>query len=165
MQKEDEDNNNKHAPRYTKFRTYKSKDILDSLLSTQPYGAAISVIILKNNSICVSCKEKSVHVAYWLNCDDEKGSYWNGTWVTTINIGEMIEKTRGSLINENDVLSYGLILPCHSDNDVKLVNDKYITTDNCLKPVYQIITSDWKERIYVRGEIDYILPKVFGCKY
>ena len=112
--------------------------------------------------MCFSCMEKGVHKSYEVVTDDKNGSYWFGTWVTTIRLGDNLDLSRGDLMNPNNRKSYGLALPCPSKKANKIISGISKLNE---RPVYHIITCDWTERTCCNGTVHYKIPKVFGCKY
>ena len=136
--------------RYTKFRTYPSKEYAERCLTSGDYGGAISLIILNTGQICISCKDNKNHTTILIETDDRHGSVYCESWVTTISFGAAIKHTRLELMDSSIVMAHGLALPMPSGSDE---NKFYITTD------------DWKERAFVKKEIVYILPRAFDCQY
>ena len=121
---EEEDEEDRVSHRYTEFRTYKSITIVKGFLQCDPFGTPLSVVILKDGRICVSCMKGSVHTAVALNLRDDIGAYWNGTWITNIEVGSVINIHRIDLLDEKKVFTYGMVLPCISEKAKKLVSEK-----------------------------------------
>ena len=159
---EDEPKNNKQILRYTKFRTYKKKEFVETLLKD---GLPISVIILQNKVICFSCMDGMTRMVVKLIPDDRNGTLWFGTWVTNLYIGESINLTKIDLLDDNQVMGYGLAMPIYSDNTREIVHTFQNKDAIEQLHIYHIITNEWMER-YVDNSIEmYIPPRVFGCFY
>ena len=158
----EDDDFNKKTVRYTKFRTYKHRNIVENLLNSKPYGSPVSVIILKNNDICFSCTDGVTHQTVKLEPTDDRGKLWHGTWVTNINIGENINMSKSDLMNDSNVMSYGLALPILNKKMLKI--GELQTNANTL-PYFHIITNEWTERMMVNNKINYNMTRVFGCSY
>jgi hypothetical protein len=145
--KEDE----KEELRYTKFRTYPSMEYAHRCMTSGEFGGAISLIILKSGEICVSCKENREHKVFLFETDDKKGIFYYESWATYATLGVSPQQhTKKELLDSSIVRSYGLALPVPMESD-----------DN----MFYIITDNWKERTYTGNKEEYILPKVFDCKY
>jgi hypothetical protein len=136
--------------RYTKFKTYKKKEIAEDSLTDGLYGGAVSLVILKSGVVCISCKENKKHVAKVFETDDENGQLYFDSWITTASIGASINLTRLELLDSSIVMSYGLALPVPQELEQNM---------------FYIITEDWKERTFINDKLEYILPRVYDCKY
>ena len=160
---DDEENNSfKQTLRYTKFRTYKVRSVIVNLISA---GSPISVIILKNKDISVSFMDGANHMVTKLIPDDENGTMWFGSWVTTLTIGDTLNETKNNLMDDSKVIGYGLALPVSSEKLRKeMQQNKNSTIDND-NHVYQIVTYSWTERVFSNSGIQYNLPKVIGGAY
>ena len=155
-----EDGNiNKAEIRYTKFRTYKNRQIVEDLLSHEPHGSPISIIVLKNNDICFSCTEGVTHQTVKLVPNDKQGRLWYGTWITNMHIGDIINISKADLMMDSNVMGYGLALPILTKN---ILHDEEKNNNG---PFFHVITNEWTERMLVNNKIIYNMPRVFGCSY
>ena len=77
--------------RYGNFRTYSNMEQIEASLND---GKALSVIILKDNTICISFKENKLHKTITLVINDDDGKYIDMTYVTTLSLGlkEIIDR-------------------------------------------------------------------------
>lgn len=135
--------------RYGNFRTYCKMEQIEASLNE---GKALSVIILKDNTICISFKEDKLHKAVPLILNDDDGKIFEMTYVTTISLSlgnkQIVERTK--LQEGSNVSMWGLAIPLiHHRNGI---------------PLYYIITHTWKERYWspLHDTIIFELPKVYS---
>ena len=136
--------------RYGNFRTYSNMEQIEASLND---GKALSVIILKDNTICISFKENKLHKTITLVINDDDGKYIDMTYVTTLSLGlkEIIDRKK--LQEGLNVSMWGLAIPYKTDTNGA--------------PLYYIITHTWKERCLnpLHNVITFDLPKAYDCKY
>ena len=157
----EDDDFNKNIVRYTRFRTYKKREIVETLLTKKPYASPISIIILKNKDLCFSCIDGGIHKTVKLMPDDQHGLFWYGTWVTHMHIGDNININKSELMNESNVMGYGLVLPFLNtviSNIGENQNEENLQ-------FFHVITNNWTERMYLKNRIEYKFPQAFGCAY
>jgi hypothetical protein len=106
-----EGDGSENYPRYTKFRTYQTKEQINKLITT---GEAISVVILINGDISISHYDNGQHKACKVIPDDDKSITINGTYTTTLSCGDEINIQRLQLMKKEEIQSYALALPIYS---------------------------------------------------
>ena len=120
---DDDESTQSLETRYSDFRTYKNKQIVEDLLQHKPYGSAISLIILNDGKLCVSCINKGNHTATEILTDDKNGSFWYGTWITSMELGNDLKLTKNDLRNRNKIKTYALALPSNSNKANKTLKE------------------------------------------
>jgi hypothetical protein len=122
--KNNPDGDRTEGVRYTKFKTYPSMEYVDRSMNNGSYGGAVSLIILKNGQLCISCKEKKKHIPIVVETDDNNGYLYFESWVTSITFGATLKYTRLELLDSSIIMSYGLALP------IPVESEKYVLCSN-----------------------------------